>query len=122
MKDPTSIVGGHIPRRWTLAPERRRWAEAWERSGKTHTEFAQLHGFSTSTLRRWIRERTGPNRKPPRPVALQEISLGELLGNQGNQGGRAWEAEIRLPSGVVIAVAPGTTRTRVRDLVEAVRC
>jgi transposase-like protein len=120
VKDPTGGISEERPRRWTLRPERARWASAFEASGKTYAEFAREHGLRVPTLRRWVLEQAGDSRPPDKAVELQEISLGQLLGQRDRAD--VWEAEIRLPSGVVLALAKGTPAARVRELVEAVRC
>lgn len=122
MKDSTGGIAERKPRRWTLAPERERWASAFSASGKTHAEFAREQGLTVSTLRRWVREQAGDSSPGPESVTLQEVDLSRLLGQEAIAGAGMWEAEIRLPSGVVIALARGTPVVRVRELVEAVRC
>lgn len=121
MKNPPLAISASARRRWTQAPERARWAEAWERSDQTQSEFAQAHGLKVSTLRKWIRQRGG-SIATRQAVGLEEISLGELIGPEIAARTTAWELEIRLPSGVAIALARGTTAARLRELVEAVRC
>lgn len=78
--------------------------------------------MKVATLRRWVREQGNGASRGEAPVRLQEISLGELLGRGARAEGGPWEAEIRLASGVVIAIAPGVASARVRELVEAARC
>lgn len=94
----------------------------WEDSAQTQLDFARSHGLSVGTLRNWIR-RHRRNRKPARDVVeLRELDIRKLIGPELAARSLAWDAEIRLPGGVTIAVAPGTPVARVRELVEAVRC
>lgn len=76
------------------------------------------------TLRNWIRRHgtdVVPSSEKP-GIEFREISLDQVLGLQPGGGRPAWEVEIRLPSGVVIALAPGFGAARLREVVEAVRC
>ena len=96
--------------------------EAWERSGQTQVDFSRDHSLSVATLRNWIRR----HRSAPLPlgngVELQEVDLGRVIARELAAGSTRWEAEIRLPSGVSLAVGQGTSASRVRELLEALRC
>ena len=60
-------------------------------------------------------------RLPPRTDVLR-LPLTSLLGPSQTPRPSSWEAEIRLPSGVTLALAPGVPLSRVLELVEALRC
>lgn len=120
MKNP-SLVNSQPRRRrrWSSAEERERWIEAWEQSGLTQAEFAEGNGLSVSTLRNWVRS---GRRKADMLPAFREISVGDLLKPSGGVSPAPWEAEIRLPSGVVMALAPGVGIDRVKELLKALQC
>lgn len=104
--------------------ERERLVRAWEQSDQTQRDFAHEHGLSYGTFRNWIRRlaRAGAQPGSASPIRFQEIPLQELLGPAGTRETCSWEAEIRLPSGVIVALAPGIELERVRQLLEAARC
>lgn len=109
-----------IPRRrgWSSAEERRQWIEAWEASGQTQEAFAQERGLCVGTLRNWIRR----TRTTTGPVTLQEIKLADILKSEVPVGCGGWEFEVRLPGNITVGIRPGTRASRVRELVEALRC
>lgn len=109
-------------RRRTSRRERQQWVEAWERSEQTQEAFAATNGLSVGTLRNWIRGCAQQHAQAKAVPAFREISIGEILGGSRSAQSGAWEAEIRLPSGVVIAVGPSATVDRVKELLEALRC
>ena len=120
MKNPSFV--NLQPRRrrgWSSAQERERWIEAWQGSGLTQAEFAATNGLSVSTLRNWVRNRRS---KPDMLPAFREISVGDLLKSSGGVPPAPWEAEIRLPDGMVMALAPGVGIDRVKELLKALRC
>lgn len=124
MRNSTLAIATKPRRRHTPSSEQRRWVRGWERSDSTQEAFAQAHGLKLGTLRNWIR-RHGTNVVPSSQepgIEFREISLDQVLGIQPGGGRPVWEFEIRLPSGVVIAVASGSSAARLRELVEAVRC
>ncbi len=96
--------------------------EAWERSGRTQRDFARDHGLSLATLRNWICRQRANIIRPPSAAELKEVDLGALIGPELVAGSTGWEAEIRLPSGVCLAVGRGVSASRVRELLEALRC
>lgn len=122
MKNPSLAISRSSRRRWTPASDQARWVEAWERGNQTQRAFAEAHGLRVTTLRNWIRRHRGESVQAREVVELREVDLGKLIGPELAGRPIAWEVEIRLPSGVAIAVAPGTAATRVRELAEAVRC
>ena len=107
-------------RRRTSAQERGHWVEAWKRSDQTQEEFAATNGLSVGTLRNWIRGQRQARSPVETPPAFREMSIGDFLSRSGQSA--EWEAEIRLPSGVVIAVTRRVSAVRVKELVEALRC
>jgi hypothetical protein len=119
VKDSTSTIGRKGRRIWTSAEERQQWIKAWEASGQTQEAFAESNGLCVGTLRNWIRRQASP---PARSLTVREISVADVLGPDAPARGGDWEFEIRLPSGVVLAVARGTPGSRVRELLEALRC
>jgi hypothetical protein len=106
----------------TSTAERRQWVEAWERSDQTQEEFAATHGLSVGTLRNWIRGHVPGGGKAKAVPDFREISIGEILSGSRSVQAVGWAAEIRLPSGVVIALGPSAGIDRVKELLEAVRC
>jgi transposase-like protein len=106
-------------RRRSSVAERDRWIRAWEAGDQTQQEFARANGLSVSTLRGWIRRARRP---APAAVAFREINLAEALGAEWTARRPDWEFEVRLPRGLAIGVARGTAVSRVRELVEALRC
>lgn len=122
MKNSSLGISPRLGRRRTPVADRVRWVRAWESSGLTQRDFAQAHDLSLGTLRNWIRRHGGSQSITPEPVAFQEIRLSEMLGAPTAASSTPWEAEIRLPSGVVLSVAREATASRVRELMEAVRC
>lgn len=118
MRHSTSTIEGRGRRIWTSAKERQRWIEEWEASGQTQEAFAEANGLRVGTLRNWIRRHGSP---PARSLPVREISLADVLGPDAPAGGD-WEFEIRLPGGVALGVARGTPGSRVRELLEALRC
>ena len=102
-------------RRRTTVGERSTWVDAWERSGQTQVDFARAHGLRIGTLRRWTRTKERPDRPASGGVALTEVDLAAILGRDLPAGAREWEAEIRLPNGVTVAVGPHTPASRVRE-------
>lgn len=97
--------------------------QEWECSGLTQTEFARTHGLSVATLRNWIRWSVqATTSSGASAFAFREIDVAQVLGGSARVVDSTWEAEIRLPSGVVIAVGRGTSAARVRELLEAARC
>lgn len=123
MKD-SRIAISSIPRRRLPLADRERFVRAWEQSDQTQRDFAHEHGLSYGTFRNWIRRlaSAGGQPAPASPIRFQEIPLQELLGSAGTPETCPWEAEIRLPSGVILALAPGIELERVRQLLEAARC
>ena len=124
MKNSAHAIATKPRRRHSSPTEQRRWVQAWERSDGTQQDFALAHGLNVGTLRNWIRRHATasvPSTGEP-GIAFREISLGQVLGMPTGGGAPGWEVEIRLPSGVVIAVAPGTSAPRLREVMEAVRC
>ena len=109
-------------RRRTPAAEQIRWVQAWERSDLTQEAFAQAHDLKVGTLRNWVRHYDQRSTAEPDRVELQEIQLDQVLARAQPTASVGWELEIRLPSGLAIAVAPGTSASRLRELLEAVRC
>ena len=89
----------------------------------TQTEFARTHGLSVATLRNWSRTAAqAAGSSDSNTTAFREIDLAQVLGANGSVADQSWEAEIRLPSGITLALAPGVPLSRVIELVEAVRC
>jgi hypothetical protein len=124
VRNPALAIAAKPRRRHTSSSEQRRWVRVWERSDSTQEAFAQAHRLKLGTLRNWIR-RHGTNVVPSwqKPgIEFREISLDQVLGSLPGGGRPVWEFEIRPPSGVVIAVAPGSSAARLRsEVVEAVR-
>lgn len=103
--------------------ERQQWVEDWERSGLTQVEYARTHGLSVATLRNWIRHAARATAVSGSGAPeFREVDLAQVLGVGANVADRSWDAEIRMPSGVAIAVGRGTSAARVRELLEAVGC
>ena len=123
MKDSRIAIPSIRRRRIPLA-ERERLVRAWEQSDQTQRDFARDRGLSYGTFRNWIRRLAYAGAQPgsASPIRFQEVPLQELIGPSGARGACPWEAEIRLPSGVVVALAPGIEPERVRQLLEAARC
>jgi hypothetical protein len=83
-----------------------RYLRAFDRSGDCAAVFARQHDLVYSVLLRWLQRRRqaagawpGAKSAPRRPLKLQELHLGSLLGT-----GR-WAAEIVRPDGVTVRVA-----------------
>jgi len=94
------------PRRRFTAEQIRRYLRAFDCSGDRAAVFARQHDLVYSVLLRWLqRRRQAPGAWPRaesgrrRPLKLQELPLGSLLGT-----GR-WAAEIVRPDGVTVWVA-----------------
>ncbi len=103
---------------------RQRLVRAWETGDLTQSEFARKHGIPYGTLRNWIgRHGDSPTlARPEPPIRFEEIRL-PIPGPVGAGSCAApWEAEVRFPSGLVVALAPGMTVARVRELMEALGC
>ena len=123
MRNPTLTKS--IPRRErrrTSKEERQQWVEAWERSDQTQQRFAAAHGLSVGTLRNWIRGSAARAARSKVGPSFRELSIGEILGGSPSEQSAGWEAEIRLPNGVVIAMSRSAAIDRVKQLLEAVRC
>ena len=97
------------------------WVNAWRDSGLSQTHFARDHALRVATLRRWIADESRQSSPTIDRPAFQEIDLASLLGHPSRTSA-SWEAEIRLPSGITLALAPGVPLSRVLELVEALRC
>ena len=119
MKNPVLAVSRSGRRTRSSAEERERWIQAWEAGEQTQEEFARANGLSVGTLRSWIRR---SRRVSSEAVTFREINLAEVLGPELIPQRPDWEFEVRLPRGVAIGVARGTSASRVRELVEALRC
>ena len=96
--------------------------KSWRDSGLSQVDFARQHALHVASLRRWIREDSRQGTTPSNVPAFQEVDLAALLSPSPRPGLSSWEAEIRLPSGVTLALAPGIPLSRVIELVEVVRC
>lgn len=105
VKNPTLATSRLLRRRWTPAADQARWVKDWEDREQTQMDFARSHGLSVGTLRDWLRGHRR-NRKPERDlVELRELDIRKLIGPELAGRSMAWDAEIRLPGGVTIAVA-----------------
>lgn len=103
--------------------ERRHWVKSWRDSGLSQVDFAARHALRVGTLRRWIAEEESRQAESTTTSpAFQEFDVASLLGRSQAPVSGSWEVEIRLPSGVTLALAPGVPLSRVIELVEAVRC
>lgn len=96
--------------------------KSWRDSGLSQVDFARQHALHVAALRRWIAEESRQTLPMADASAFQEVDLATLLGPSQTPRSGSWEAEIRLPSGVTLALAPGIPLSRVIELVEAVRC
>ncbi|MBL9128134.1 MAG: hypothetical protein JNL97_10825 [Verrucomicrobiales bacterium] len=105
MKDPTLAISRPARRQWTRVAEQARWVKDWEESEETQLEFARNHGLSVATLRNWVRHAV-PATAVWRSGApeFREVDLAQVLGMGANAADRSWDAEIRMPSGVAIAI------------------
>jgi len=104
--------------------ERERLVRAWETGDSTQREFAQAHRIRYGTFRNWVRAHAvaaEPATSEP-SVQFQEVRLLDRQAPAPTRTPMAWEAEVRLPSGVVLMLGPGVSASRVRELMEAVRC
>lgn len=122
MKDPTLAISRPSRGHWTPAADQARWVKDWEDSAQTQMDFARSHGLSVATLRNWIRRHRRDRLREREVVELRELDVRKLIGPDLAVRATPWDAEIRLPGGVAIAVAAGTSAARVRELMEAVRC
>ena len=104
----TPIVSSSVrrPRRRFTAEQIQKYLSAFDRNGVCAAVFARQHDLVYSVLLRWLqRRRQAPGAWPRaesgrrRPLKLQELPLGSLLGT-----GR-WAAEIVRPDGVTVWVA-----------------
>ena len=97
--------------------------KSWRDSGLSQVDFAGRHSLRVGTLRRWIAEEESRQAESTTTSpAFQEFDVASLLGRSQAPVSGSWEVEIRLPSGVTLALAPGVPLSRVIELVEAVRC
>lgn len=104
--------------------ERERLVRAWETGDSTQREFAQAHRIRYGTFRNWVAARAvaaRPVTSEP-SIQFQEVRLLDRQTPEPTRTTMAWEAEVRLPSGVVLMLGPGVSASRVRELMEAVRC
>lgn len=104
--------------------ERERLVRAWETGDQPQREFARAHRIRYGTFRNWVRAHAlaaRPVTSEP-SIQFQEIRLLDREAAKPTRTPIAWEAEVRLPSGVMLALAPGIPAARVRELMEAVRC
>ena len=122
MKNSTLAISNNARRRRATVRERASWVNAWERSGQSQVDFARDHGLRVSTLRRWVRTGASGDRCVPDAVTLQEVDLASILGPAARARAGDWEVQIALPGGVTLFVGREAPATRVRELVEALRC
>lgn len=122
MKNPRLSRSSISRRRQSSAAERIRWVQAWERSDLTQSDFAETHGLRVGTLRNWVRQQDRGSASGAERLDFHEVALDQLIDHGPPASGPDWELEIRLPSGVAIAVAAGIATSRLRELLEAVRC
>jgi hypothetical protein len=113
--------GKSARRHRTTASERHQWVTAWESSEQTQEEFARSHGLKVASLRNWIRWQRQSSAAVPEKIQLQELNLDRIVGSE-LLSSTTWELEIRLPSGIAVAVARHTPAERLRQIVEALRC
>ena len=109
-------------RPYSSRDQRQQWVKSWRDSGLSQVDFARQHALHVGSLRRWIAEEPRPTATATEPPAFQEFDLASLLGPSQTPRPGSWEAEIRLPSGVTLALAPGVPLSRILELVEALRC
>ena len=76
--------------------QRRQLLDQFERKAVSAEAFAARHGIGVSTLYHWQRL-SRRNKAQARPLALREISLGEVMGK-----GSRWSAELQLPDGTCL--------------------
>jgi len=89
--------GSHHGRGKRFSTEQRKeLLEQFERKTVSAEAFAGQHGVGVSTLYHWQRL-SRRNKAQARPVALREISLGEVMGK-----GSQWSAELQLPDGTCL--------------------
>ena len=122
MKTLLRVHDGARRRPYSSRDQRQRWVKSWRDSGLSQVDFARQHALRVGTLRRWIGKDSRPTVPMADPPAFQEFDLASLLGRARPPGSASWEVEIRLPSGVTLALAPGIPLSRVIELVEALRC
>jgi len=91
--EPERVVRRHLK-----PGERRRIAELCERSGLSHSEFAKRHGYSPSSLQRWLSEaRSAPGDVPA--VVFREVEVSPSLTVSTSA---AWAIEVVGPDGVTV--------------------
>jgi len=101
--------------------KREKWVEVveeYERSGLTQAQFVARGGVALSTLQSWLRKRRA---QPPGAMRLLPVEVVPTVRPMKTGSEASTALEVELPSGVRLAVAPGTDVKYVAKLVEALR-
>ena len=104
-----------LGRRFT-PDERRRVVAAYKRAGLSRSRFCEEAGICTATLVRWLAEAEAHELRPAPLVPVTIVD--ELPAPRVRDSGRF---EVRLPSGVEIAVPSRFDRASLESLLHAVR-
>jgi len=98
-------------RRRFTPDDRRRLVSAWRRSGLSQCQFGREHGIAASYLSRWKVE--FPEDEPEAPTLVPVQVLGSNPGSPATSGGMF---EVRLPSGIEVAVPARFDESALRRL------
>ena len=102
--------------------QRAKWVEVveeYEGSGLTQAQFVAQRGVALSTLQSWLRRRRAQGTGAVRLLPVEVVPTAAPVKREGGEASTA--LEVALPSGVRLAVAPGTDVKYVAQLVEALR-
>ena len=92
---------GKVRRRRYFSPDdRRRFVEAWRRSGLSQLEFGKRNGIHGTLLTRWKREFPETAKGPAPALVPVRLVEGPSRDDPVNAGG----FDLRLPSGVALAI------------------
>jgi hypothetical protein len=101
--------------------QREKWVkvvEEYEGSGLTQAQFVAQRGVALSTLQSWLRRRRAQRTGAVRLLPVEVVPPASPARTEREASA---PLEVELPSGVRLAVAPGTDVKYVAQLVEALR-
>ncbi|WP_095982142.1 IS66 family insertion sequence element accessory protein TnpA [Melittangium boletus] len=101
--------------------QREKWIEVveeYEGSGLTQAQFVAQRGVALSTLQSWLRRRRAQRTGGVRLLPVEVVPTASPVRTDREASA---PLEVELPSGVRLAVAPGTDVKYVAQLVEALR-
>jgi hypothetical protein len=105
-------------RRRRNALEREQIAKEFEASGLSCREFADRHGYSSSSLVRWVAE-AREVRNPESPVVFSEVKIAPPL---SHFPGTAWAIELVGSNGVTIRFRDKLSMHELAELLRSKTC